>query len=99
MLYYNFGHHGLPLAPVAVLLQPLWPRPAAVPVVILLFPDGRLAGRRWRWVPQAYAVLGAGDRSSVLVAITTKTDERSAIGLRGVTVLGTPVAKLAAGLG
>jgi hypothetical protein len=23
-LYYRFGHHGLPLAPVAVLLQPLW---------------------------------------------------------------------------
>jgi hypothetical protein len=29
------------------------------PVVILLFPDGRLAARRWRWVPEAYAALGA----------------------------------------
>ena len=58
--YYRFGHHGLPLAPVAVLLQPLW-APALVlfPVVILLFPDGRLASRRWRWVLVAYALFGA----------------------------------------
>jgi hypothetical protein len=59
-LYYRFGHHGLPLAPVTVLLQPLW-APALVffPVVILLFPDGRLASRRWRWVLVAYALFGA----------------------------------------
>ena len=59
-LYYRFGHHGLPLAPVAVLLAPLW-APALVlfPVVILLFPDGRLASRRWRWVLVAYALFGA----------------------------------------
>jgi hypothetical protein len=58
--YYRFGHHGLPLAPVAVLLQPLW-APALVlfPVVILLFPDGRLASRRWRWILLAYALCGA----------------------------------------
>jgi hypothetical protein len=59
-LFYRFGHHGLPLAPVAVLLQPLWaPALMLFPVVILLFPDGRLASRRWRWVLGAYALLGA----------------------------------------
>ncbi len=44
---YTLGHGGLWLAPVAVLLVPLW-APAAVlfSLVILLFPDGRLAGRR-----------------------------------------------------
>ena len=59
-LYYRFGHHGLPLAPVAVLLEPLW-APALVlfPVVILLFPDGGLASRRWRWVLVVYALAGA----------------------------------------
>ena len=59
-LYYRLGHHGLPLAPVAVLLQPLWaPALLMFPVVILLFPDGRLASRRWRWVLLVYAVAGA----------------------------------------
>jgi hypothetical protein len=59
-LYYRFGHHGLPLAPVAVLFTPLWaPALLLFPVVILLFPDGRLAGRRWRWVLRAYVVAGA----------------------------------------
>jgi len=58
-LYYRFGHHGLPLAPVAVLLAPLWaPALLLFPVVILLFPDGRLAARRWRWVLRAYVVAG-----------------------------------------
>ena len=59
-LYYRFGHHGLPLAPVAVVLEPLWaPALLLFPVVILLFPDGRLAARRWRWVLRAYVVAGA----------------------------------------
>jgi len=61
VLYYRFGHHGLPLAPAAVLLQPLWaPALLLFPVVILLFPDGRLASRRWRWALWVYAALGAG---------------------------------------
>ena len=57
---YSLGHRGLLFAPVAVLLVPLW-APAAVlfSLVILLFPDGRLAGRRWRWVLGTYAGLVA----------------------------------------
>ncbi len=59
-LYYRFGHHGLPLAPVALVLGPLWaPALLLFPVVILLFPDGRLAARRWRWVLRAYVVAAA----------------------------------------
>jgi hypothetical protein len=59
-LYYRFGHHGLPLAPVAIVLQPMWaPALLLFPVVILLFPDGRPAARRWRWVLRVYAVAGA----------------------------------------
>ncbi len=65
-LYYRFGHHNLPLAPVALLLQPLWaPAIALFPVAILLFPDGRLASRRWRWVLWAYA-LGAAFASAAI---------------------------------
>ncbi len=59
VLYYHQGHHGLPLAWLAVILQPSWsPALLLFPVVILLFPDGRLASRRWRWVLVTYAVAG-----------------------------------------
>lgn len=60
VFYYNFGHHGLPLAQAGVILQPFWaPAILMFPLVILLFPDGRLASRRWRWVLLAYAVASA----------------------------------------
>ncbi len=59
VLAYRPGHH-LPFAPVAVVLQPLWgPAILIFPLVILLFPDGRLASRRWRWVLLVYAGAGA----------------------------------------
>jgi hypothetical protein len=58
VLRYRLGHPGLPLAPAAVLVTPLWVYAYAVlPTVILLFPDGRLTSRRWRWVLSAYAGL------------------------------------------
>jgi hypothetical protein len=71
-LYYRLGHHGLSLAPVAVLLQPLW-APALVmfPVVILLFPDGRLASRRWRRVLQVYVIAGALASAAVFSSAVT----------------------------
>jgi hypothetical protein len=57
---YRLGHPGLLLAPVAVLLVPLWaPAAGLFTLVILLFPDGRLGQRHWRWVLRVYAVLGA----------------------------------------
>jgi hypothetical protein len=71
-LYYRFGHHGLPLAPVAVLLTPLWaPALLLFPVVILLFPDGRLAARRWRWILRAYVVAGALASAAVFAPAVT----------------------------
>jgi hypothetical protein len=60
LLYYALGHRGLPLAPLALLLGGVQaPSFAMVPVVILLFPDGRVPGRRWRWAVWAYAGLVA----------------------------------------
>jgi len=71
-LYYRFGHHDLPLAPVAVLLTPLWaPALLLFPVVILLFPDGRLTARRWRWVLRAYVVAGVLASAAVFAPAVT----------------------------
>src|ERR1017187_7727920 len=58
---YHFGHRGWPLGPLALLFDV--PGGAAglvlVPLVILLFPDGR-AGTRWRWPLRGAMVLYAG---------------------------------------
>jgi hypothetical protein len=59
VLAYRQGHRSLPLAPLAVLLQPLFILATAMfPLIILLFPDGRLS-RRWRWVAAVYAACAA----------------------------------------
>jgi hypothetical protein len=53
------SHHGaLPLGPVAVLLSGAWTYGfLLLPLVILLFPDGRVRSR-WRWPLRAYFLLG-----------------------------------------
>jgi len=61
VLVYRVGHRGLPFAPVAVVLaNTAWlPALASALLVILLFPDGKLPGARWRWVLWVYAGLVA----------------------------------------
>jgi hypothetical protein len=57
--YRLHGGH-LPLGWVAVLLQPGWaPAIALFGLSVLLFPDGRLPGRRWRWALGAYVAVAA----------------------------------------
>jgi hypothetical protein len=56
---YRNHHTGLPLGWVAVLLQPGWaPAIALFGLTVLLFPDGRLPGPRWRWALWAYLAVG-----------------------------------------
>jgi ABC-type Co2+ transport system permease subunit len=50
LLAYRFGHH-LPLARVALALAQIWgPSLVLFVLAVLLFPDGRLPSRFWRWV-------------------------------------------------
>jgi hypothetical protein len=58
----DYGQHGgqLPLGWLAVLAQPGWaPCIVALGLIVLLFPDGRLPGPRWRWFVGAYLAIGA----------------------------------------
>jgi hypothetical protein len=57
---YQVGRR-LPLGPVMLFLQPLWiPALAILPVIVLIFPEGRLPSPRWRLALAGYAVFGAG---------------------------------------
>jgi len=57
-LDYRIHHGRLPLGWLALLLQPAWgPVFVLFGLIILLFPDGRLPSRRWRWLLWVY--LGA----------------------------------------
>ena len=72
-LDYTLHHGTLPLGPVAVLLTPSFEYAfVLVPLVILLFPDGR-PGPRWRWPLRAYlavVVLAVAATLSLAVAAT-----------------------------
>jgi hypothetical protein len=70
VLYYRLGYSGLPLAALALLLSAVQaPSFAIIPVVILLFPDGALPGRRWRWAVRGYAGLVAFVLAVIVAAL------------------------------
>jgi hypothetical protein len=59
----------LPLGPLALVLDVFWePALLLLPLVILLFPDGRLPSRRWQWTLEAYLVLAAGYMTALIWA-------------------------------
>jgi hypothetical protein len=68
---YRNHHTGLPLGWVAVLLQPGWaPAIALFGLTVLLFPDGRLPGPRWRWALWAYlTVAGLWIAGTVIISV------------------------------
>jgi hypothetical protein len=75
-LVYRLGYHDLAFAgPLALVLNQLFSYLLiGFPLVILLFPDGRLPSPRWRWVLRIYLtittaiVLGTGAAVLMLVA-------------------------------
>ncbi len=92
LLTYRLGHH-LPLGPVGPVLGELWgPGLTLLFVVILLFPDGRLPSRFWRWTLRifcaAYAVLQVATAVATADAIAAHPIRVDANG--GLSALGTP---------
>jgi hypothetical protein len=70
LLAYRLGHHHLPLGPLALWVNQLWgPGLELLGLVILLFPDGRLASRPWRWALGAYCTIFGLE----LIALTVAT--------------------------
>jgi len=70
---YHSGHRGIPLlSPAALILGELFTLVIAVfPMVTLLFPDGRLPSRDWRWVVGVYLALCLSVPVSFAVAVAT----------------------------
>ena len=67
-LSYRLDHH-LPLAVVGVVLAPAWsPLLVTLPLMIFLFPDGRVPSPRWRPVLWGYLAVGASWPVSVYAA-------------------------------
>ena len=68
LVAYRPGRH-LPLGPAAAVLGELWGQGLELLiVVILLFPDGRLLSRPWRWALRAYFVVYTGLLAALAVA-------------------------------
>ena len=63
---YHLGHANLPLGRLAVALTQLWVALLVLlPMPIMLFPDGRLESRRWRWALWVYVAV------CVLILVST----------------------------
>ncbi len=74
---FRVGHHGLPLARLAVVLATGWVALVLLPLPIALFPDGRVPSPRWRWTVWLYVTLAVAFVAVVGVTnISAFTDRR-----------------------
>ena len=65
---YRLRQGTLPLGPAVLMFSPLWAAAVvAFALVVLLFPDGQLPSRRWRWVVWSYLAAGACWQLSIYV--------------------------------
>jgi hypothetical protein len=56
---YRIDQHGLPLSRLAVAVATGWIAFVLLPLPILLFPDGQVGGRGWRWTLRLYLAVAA----------------------------------------
>jgi hypothetical protein len=88
VLTYRLGHR-LPLGPVALLVyQVSVPMLGLLPLIILLFPDGRLPSPRWRWVVRGYLVLAVADMIvQAQMSVYAVTHHRTQVDASGMLLL------------
>jgi hypothetical protein len=82
-LNYSVHHDTLPLGPVAVLLSPGWFYTfLLVPLIVLLFPDGRV-GRAWRWPLRAYGAVACACVGGLLEIAVSDLSLRAPLNRQG----------------